>query len=122
MRKITMPSAYTILLSIIVIVAILTWIVPAGQYEYVDPTASKLQPIPGTYTRAEQNPQGFWEIINAPIKGFQDATDIALFILVIGGFLAVFFLGVSPAISPATSTLKRSKVLLASREILYLSI
>jgi uncharacterized ion transporter superfamily protein YfcC len=89
MKKIKMPSAYTILLFIIIIVAILTWIVPAGQYQYIDPSASKLQPIPGTYTRAIQNPQGLWEIISAPIKGFYDAKDIALFILVIGGFLAV---------------------------------
>lgn len=89
MRKITMPSAYTILVSIIAIVAVLTWIVPAGQYKYVDPNASKLQPIPGTYSLAEQNPQGLWEIVNAPVKGFFDASDIALFILVIGGFLAI---------------------------------
>ena len=89
MRKITIPSAYTILISIIIIVAILTWIVPAGQYKYVDPNAPKLQPIAGTYSRAPQNPQGVWEVLNAPIKGFLDGSDIALFILVIGGFLAV---------------------------------
>ncbi|MTI49362.1 YfcC family protein [Sporosalibacterium faouarense] len=89
MNKLKMPSAYTILFTIIVIVAIFTWIVPAGQYDYVDPNASKLEPIPGTYSSAEQNPQGLWEIVNAPIKGFYDARDIALFVLVIGGFIAV---------------------------------
>lgn len=89
MRKIKMPSAYTILILIIVSVAILTWLIPAGHYQYVDPDASKLVPIPGTYSRAPQNPQGIWEIIYAPIKGFFDASDIALFLLVIGGFLGV---------------------------------
>ncbi|RKD33145.1 YfcC family protein [Thermohalobacter berrensis] len=90
MRKgFKMPTAYTILFSIIVVIAILTWIVPAGQYEYVDPNASKLEPIPGTYERAEQNPQGLWEVLYAPIKGFYDAMDIELFVLVIGGFLAI---------------------------------
>ncbi|MBQ9972447.1 MAG: YfcC family protein [Firmicutes bacterium] len=89
MSKFKMPSAYTILFLIIIVVAILTWIVPAGTYEYVDPEASALEPVPGTYSRTEQNPQGFWEILGAPIAGFFDAVDIILFILVIGGFLAV---------------------------------
>ncbi|MBQ3119846.1 MAG: hypothetical protein IJC12_03155, partial [Peptococcaceae bacterium] len=30
-----MPSAYTILFSIILIMMVLTWIIPAGQYEYI---------------------------------------------------------------------------------------
>lgn len=88
-RKITMPSAYTTLLLIIIAVAILTWIVPAGTYEYVDPMALKLQPIPDTYSPAPQNPQGIWEILSAPIKGFFEAGDIILYVMVIGGFLGV---------------------------------
>ncbi len=88
-KKFQMPSSYTVLFLLIVLVAILTWIVPAGVYEYVDSTASNLQPIPGTYKVAAQNPQGLWEIIMAPIKGFSDARDIALFVLIIGGFLGI---------------------------------
>ncbi|OEH93869.1 YfcC family protein [Bacillus solimangrovi] len=87
--KFKMPSAFTILFLIILVVAALTWIVPAGQYDYVDPDASKLEPIPGTYSSAEQTPQGIWEVLYAPIKGFFDAQDIALFVIVIGGFLGV---------------------------------
>ncbi len=84
-----MPTAFTILFLIIVVIAIFTWIIPAGQYEYVDPTASTLEPVPGTYSSAEQQPQGLWEVLYAPIKGFFDAQDIALFVLVIGGFLGI---------------------------------
>ncbi|MGL4945820.1 MAG: hypothetical protein ACRC4Z_06130, partial [Fusobacteriaceae bacterium] len=88
-KKFTMPSAYTILFSLIAIVAALTWIVPAGVYDYVDPAASKPVPIPGTYKLTEMNPQGIWEVLMAPIKGFGEAQDIALFVLVIGGFLGI---------------------------------
>lgn len=88
-KKFKMPSSYTILFALIVIVAIFTWIVPAGVYNYVDPAASKPVPIPGTYKLTDPNPQGLWEILSAPIKGFADAQDIALFVLVIGGFLGV---------------------------------
>ncbi|WP_427339398.1 YfcC family protein [Caloranaerobacter sp. DY30410] len=89
MRKFKMPTAYTILFAIIIAVAILTWIVPAGQYDYVDPNAAKKEPIPGTYHIVDRNPQGFKEVVMAPIKGFYDAVDVALFVIVIGGFLGV---------------------------------
>lgn len=89
MKKFRMPSAFTILFLIIIVIAILTWIVPAGNYQYVDDTASSLEPIPGTYEQTAQNPQGFWEVLRAPIEGFFNATDIIVFILVIGGFLGL---------------------------------
>lgn len=89
MKKLKMPSAFTILFLIIIVIAILTWIVPAGSYRYVDETAASLEPVPGTYERIQQSPQGFWEILRAPIEGFFNATDIIVFILVIGGFLGL---------------------------------
>ncbi|WP_066174845.1 YfcC family protein [Bacillus marinisedimentorum] len=89
MKRFKMPTAFSILFIIIAAVALLTWVVPAGQYEYVDPEADTMEPVPGTYSGAEQNPQGIWEVLYAPIKGFFDAQDIALFVIVIGGFIAV---------------------------------
>ncbi|MBZ9607219.1 YfcC family protein [Clostridium estertheticum] len=86
-KKFKMPTAYTILAIIIVMVAILTWIVPAGQYNFLDPNADKLQLIPGTYHAVPSNPQGFKDIVLAPIIGFYDAVDVILFVIVIGGFL-----------------------------------
>ncbi len=86
-----MPSAFTMLILIIVAVALLTWLIPAGQYQ-LDDNGSV---IAGTYERVKQNPQGFWQIIMAPVKGMlgtdstPGAIDVAVFILVIGGFLGV---------------------------------
>lgn len=77
MKKFNMPTAYTILFCIITAVAILTWIIPAG--EWVD----------GVYQQVAPNPQGIYNVLSAPVQGFFDAVDIALFVLVIGGFLGV---------------------------------
>ncbi|MEG0091963.1 MAG: YfcC family protein, partial [Oscillospiraceae bacterium] len=88
-KSFKMPNAFVTLFLIIAVVAALTWIVPAGQYEYVDPDASRLEPIAGTYSQAEQNPQGVWEVIMAPVTGFYEAADIMLFLLIIGGFLGI---------------------------------
>lgn len=89
MKKLKMPSSYTTLFLIIAFVAVLTWIVPAGQYEYVDPEAEKLQPIAGTYSPGESNPQGIWDVLIAPVNGFIDAIDVSVYILIMGGYLAV---------------------------------
>jgi uncharacterized ion transporter superfamily protein YfcC len=103
-RGLKLPSAYTILFILIVIVAALTWIIPAGQYEYNEDGT----PIPGTYAQVEQNPARIIrDSLAAPINGLYGiegedgsisyynsgelfgAIDVALFILVIGGFLGV---------------------------------
>lgn len=87
-RSFRLPSAFVILLSIIIILAILTWLIPAGQYDYIE-EGGVLKPIAGTFHYVEQNPQGIIDVILAPIKGFIDGIEIITFILVIGGFLGV---------------------------------
>lgn len=86
-----MPSAFTILFMLIVLIAILTWIVPAGEYKL----NSAGNMVSGTYHAVASHPQGIWDVFMAPIIGMigdkatTGAIDIALFILVIGGFLGV---------------------------------
>jgi uncharacterized ion transporter superfamily protein YfcC len=103
-RGFSLPSAYTILFALIIVVAIATWFIPAGQYD-LDENG---QPIPGSYHQVEQNPQRIIiDSLLAPINGLYGiegedgsidvwntgelfgAIDVALFILVIGGFLGV---------------------------------
>ncbi|MEE8823365.1 hypothetical protein LASUN_09750 [Lentilactobacillus sunkii] len=90
-RRFKMPSAYTILFLIIIFVAILTWIIPAGQYS----TDKAGNIIAHTYKAVASNPQGIWDVFSAPIYGMvgndttEGAISVSLFILVIGGFLGV---------------------------------
>lgn len=88
-KKFKIPSSYVIIMVIVILVALLSWVLPGGAYEYVDPDASKLEPIAGTYHEVESNPQGLGAIILAPVNGFMDSVDIILYTLVIGGYLAV---------------------------------
>jgi uncharacterized ion transporter superfamily protein YfcC len=102
--RFTLPSAYTILFALIVLAAIATWVIPAGTYNL---TADG-EPIPGTYHEVDAKPSRILvDSLTAPINGLygiEDAAgtinyynsgtlfgaiDIALFIIVIGGFLGV---------------------------------
>src|SRR6056297_673620 len=91
------PTAYTILFLLIILVAALTWIIPAGQYDrQLNEEIGREVAVPGTYEAVEPNPQGPIDVLMAPIAGFYDpdsyaanAIDVALFVLLLGGFLGV---------------------------------
>ncbi len=89
-KKFKMPNSFTTLFIIIILVAVMTWIIPAGQYEVADGNF-----VPGTYEQIEQAPQGIWEVLAAPILGLlgteatEGAIEVSLFIMVVGGFLAI---------------------------------
>ena len=83
-KKFRMPTAYTILFLLIILVAIATWVIPAGAYDYVDGV-----PVAGSYHPTDPNPQGVGEVLKAAFSGFFDAVDVCVFILMVGGFLGV---------------------------------
>ncbi len=85
MKKVKMPSAETILILLILVVAALTWILPAGQYSYL-PDGS---PITGSYQAVARSGQNLWAVTRAPLEGFYEAAQVAVFILMVGGFLGV---------------------------------
>lgn len=97
MLKFKLPSVYTILFLLTVLIAALTWVVPAGQYDMANnELLGKLVPVSGSYHQVESSPQGIKAVLLAPIKGFYDpstnqarAIDVALFVLIIGGFFGV---------------------------------
>jgi len=103
-KKFTFPTAFTILFILLILIAAATWFVPAGSYDYDADGA----PIPGTYHEVEPNPQKLLvSALKGPINGMygiEDETgnvdvwnygelfgaiDVALFVLIIGGFLGV---------------------------------
>ena len=64
-KKFTLPTAYTILVSITILVALITLFIP-------DVKSASLP-----------------DVVMAPIKGLQEAIDICLYMLLMGGFLGV---------------------------------
>ena len=90
-HRFKMPSAFTILFIIIIIIAVLSWFIPAGKYS----TDSSGNLIANTYHTVKSNPQGLWDVVMSPVYGMvgdkntDGAISVSLFILVIGGFLGV---------------------------------
>ncbi len=97
MSKFNFPTAFTILFALIAVMAALTWFVPVGEFERVEnEQIGKMVPVPGSFKSVESNPQSLGDVFLAPINGFYDiesgearAIDVALFVIIIGGFLGV---------------------------------
>ncbi|MET9550317.1 YfcC family protein [Streptomyces sp. NPDC006627] len=105
-RRLSFPSAFTVLIAVTVLVWALTFVLPAGRYETKDGS-----PVPGTYRSVEVT-TGFWERLKdlflAPVNGLYGVTDtstgittpgaagtfagaagVFLFILAVGAFITV---------------------------------
>ena len=87
-----MPSSYTIVFIALIITALLSYFIPQS---VVNPETGEIvvNAIFSGSGEILQNqglqPFGIWDVLMAPIKGFQSAADVGIGILMAGGFLAV---------------------------------
>lgn len=87
-KKINIPHTFTIIFGLIVIIAVLTWIIPSGEFDRVVKD-NRLVVVPNTYKTVEPNPQGIDDIFRAPIDGFVDAAEVVGFVLLVGGAFGI---------------------------------
>lgn len=86
-RKPPIPHTYVIVFSFIAAAALLTWILPGGEFdrETVDVNGTLREVIvEDSFHDAEKHPQT-WQIFSALFDGFAGKADIIVFILIIGG-------------------------------------
>lgn len=64
-RKFKVPHTYVILFSVILLMALLTYFIPAGEYDRIlDEATDRIVVDPGSYHQVEQNPIKFFELFN----------------------------------------------------------
>jgi uncharacterized ion transporter superfamily protein YfcC len=83
MKKREFPQTIALLFFLICFAALLTYILPAGEFDTVK--AGKLtKVVAGTYHRVAQSPQGAFAALNAVVLGFQRASILFAMILFTG--------------------------------------
>lgn len=81
------PHTFTIVFALIVFAAVLTWVVPAGEFvrETIDVNGSSREVVVNnSFHYTERAPQT-WQVFSALFNGFVDKADIIIFILMVGG-------------------------------------
>ncbi len=77
------PHTYVIVFYIILVSAILTWIIPGGEYFEQNITENGVGKTRMVYHEVESNPQS-WQIFSSIFKGFVKQSGIIVFVLIIG--------------------------------------
>lgn len=86
-KKREFPHTYVIIFSLIIIAAILTWIVPGGEFARVTKDINGINReviVPGSYAKVENHPQT-WQVFTSIFQGMKRTYDIIFYILMIGG-------------------------------------
>jgi uncharacterized ion transporter superfamily protein YfcC len=80
------PHTYVIIFMLVILVALLTYIIPAGEFERVkDVRTGKTLIVVDSFKYIEQNPTGIIDVFRAFVKGLNSASSIIFFIFVVGG-------------------------------------
>ena len=94
-KKRSLPHIYALVFIFMLIMALLTWIVPSGEYDRTTVTvgsSTKTVPVDGTYHSVEKidedgndSRQGLFGLFIAPTEGVQASADVVAFVLIVGG-------------------------------------
>jgi len=89
-----MPHTLVIVGTLMVLVLILSWLVPSGEFQRIEkvlPDGSHLKvPVDGTFHQLPKIHLGLQTLFLAPIKGFLDGAGLISFLLIIGGSFGIF--------------------------------
>ena len=88
MKKTFSLNIYGLIFSIMLVVAALTWLMPAGQYNTIEKDG-RTYTVAGSYHQVSSRPQGLGAVLTAPAKGFEDCADIIVFIFITGAIFTI---------------------------------
>lgn len=109
------PHTYVILLSIVLLVTILTYVLPAGTYERVqDPNTGRTVVDATSYHTVERTPVGIFDMFKSVPDGLVATANIIFFIFICGGAFAMIQAtgAIDSGVSKAVLALKGKEKLL----------
>ncbi|MBE5972912.1 MAG: putative basic amino acid antiporter YfcC [Lachnoclostridium sp.] len=89
-KKFEMPHTYIILIVFAMVMAVLTYVVPAGEYVRVeDPSTGRQVIDPESFHYVESDPVTPFEFIKAYPEGMNKAANVTLFVFITGGSFGI---------------------------------
>jgi uncharacterized ion transporter superfamily protein YfcC len=79
-KAVKMPHVFILLFGMIAVSAILTWILPAGEFERVKNAQGRTVAVDGTYHYVERTGVGPFKAVQAVFDGLVNASDIVFFV------------------------------------------
>ncbi|MCI5688975.1 Na+/H+ antiporter NhaC family protein [Anaerovoracaceae bacterium 42-11] len=89
-KKVCNANAYVILCCMIMLSAVATWLMPAGEYNrYIDEATGRMLIEPSSFHYIDANPLSFFEILKSIPEGIIGSAEIIMFIFVVSGTIQV---------------------------------
>lgn len=85
-KSFRMPNAFVIVFIIMIVAAVLTWVIPAGQYDTIEGSKNI---DPNTFHLVESHGATPWSFVDAIFTGMQNSAQIILFTILLGGYFNV---------------------------------
>ena len=88
--RLRFPHPLTLLVLCVAAAAVLTWVLPAGEYERRDDPAARRQVVvASTYHPVAPSPVGAFDALVAIPRGMSDAASVIFYVFLVGGAFAV---------------------------------
>ena len=82
-KGIQLPHIYVLLFSVIIVCTILTWVLPAGEFDrVVNEATGRTVAVAGTFHTVEQSPVGIFQMFQAIYNGMCDAGSVTFFVFI----------------------------------------
>ncbi len=82
------PHVFALMFIMAAAMAILTWLVPAGEFTRIkEGTVTKV--VAGSYHVVASKPQGFWDVFNAVVKGWEQSHVMIFMVFLCGAAIEV---------------------------------
>ena len=87
--KFHVPHVFVILFCVVILAAILTYIVPAGEYERTLDSEGRTVIVDGTFQKIENEPATFMNVFQSFHKGMSNTAGIIFYIFIVGGSFGI---------------------------------
>lgn len=87
-KKSRVPHVFALMFLITIIMAILTWVIPAGEYERIK-VGARTVVVADSFKVVDSNPQGFWQIFDAVVKGWIQSASMIFMVFFVGGAIKI---------------------------------
>ncbi|QBE49706.1 YfcC family protein [Leucobacter triazinivorans] len=86
--RLRIPHTYAIILSIVILMGVLSYVVPSGEFERAD-VDGRLMVVPDTFQTIAKTLISPFDIVTAIPRGMQEAAQIVFYIFLVGGAFGV---------------------------------
>ena len=81
-KKFSAPHIYLLLVCVIVVCTLLTWVLPAGEFDREINANGTEVVVPGTYHEIDASPVGPFQMVQALYVGMNDAAGVVFFVFI----------------------------------------